>query len=265
MKRKESTDLDNEQLKAFTRISCLIWGDLKKSITMSQESLALVSMLRLEPSSTLERASKVLIERAEKNPPPALSLQHPFYRFSALERFLLGALHSESWNYTRAARTLGVDPKLIEPWIWALRLRFCFQEIQDSGLEYPRGPTRLGASCPEYEVTAPWTQRLLDEEMSHRDRVFIQSHLVGCSQCRQSLELTRRMIFRIDTLIPRLASPEEIEEATTEIGQSWSEGERAFNPSKVTFASSIEAFLQRGSSQFALGILFLGILWMLKN
>jgi hypothetical protein len=255
--------LDKNQLKSFTRISYLIWGDLKKSLTMSQESLAVVSMLRLEPSLVIERASKVLIERAEQNPPSALSLQHPFYRFSALERFLLVALHLENWGYVRIARTLGVDAKLIEPWIWALRIRLCFQEIQDSGLEYPRGPTRLGPACPEYNVSAPWTQRLLDEEMSNRDRIFIQNHLMGCSACRGSLELTRKMIFKIDRLIPEQATREEIEAASEALELSWHEGERVFDPSKVTFAGSLEAFMNQTSTRVALGILCLGILSLL--
>lgn len=257
--------MDKDQFKSFTRIGCLIWGDLKKSLAMSQESLAVVSMLRLDPSLAIERASKILIERAEKNPPPTLALQHPFYRFSALERFLLVALHLENWGYARLARTLGVDAKLIEPWIWALRIRLCFQEIQDSGLEYPRGPIRLGPSCPEYEVTAPWTQRLLDEEMSNRDRIFIQNHLMGCSACRGSLELTRRMIFKIDRLIPAQATNEEIDSAAEELEISWLEGEKVFDPSKVTFAGSIDNFLSHTSSRVALGILCLGLFFILRK
>ncbi len=259
------TDFQKEAFKSFTRISCAVWGDLKKSSVVSQESLALVSMLRLEPSAAIERASKILIERAEKSPPPALSLQHPFYRFSPLERFLLVALHRESWGYSRIARTLGIDPKLIQPWIWALRIRLCFQEIRDTGLEYPRGPTRLGASCPEYVVTAPWTQRLLDEEMSNRDRIFMQNHLMACANCRQSLELTRRMIFKIDSLIPNQASNEEIEEAAEELVESWQEGEKVFDSSKVTFAGSMASFLSLPSTQIALAAFGLGILFLLKR
>ncbi|NDF15210.1 hypothetical protein EB061_07805 [bacterium] len=259
------TDFQKEAFKSFTRISCAIWGDLKKSTVVGQESLALVSMLRLEPSAAIERASKILIERAEKSPPSALSLQHPFYRFSALERFLLVALHRESWGYVRIARTLGIDAKLIEPWIWALRIRLCFQEIQDSGLEYPRGPTRLGASCPEYVVTAPWTQRLLDEEMSNRDRIFIQNHLMACATCRHSLELTRRMVFKIDSLIPNQASNEEIEEAATGLQESWQDSEKVFDPSKITFAGSIASFLSLPSTQIALAVLCIGIVFLWKS
>lgn len=125
-----------------------------------------------------------------------LALQHPFFRLSPIERFLLTALHLERWSYSRVARVMGVEMRLVAPWAWATRMKLIFQESPlASDLEYPKGPTSLGPSCPDFDISQPWTQRLLDDECEKRERAFLQAHLMACSTCRKSLESTRRMVF----------------------------------------------------------------------
>ena len=98
-------------------------------------------------------------------------------------------------------------------------MKFCFQESQ-SELEYPNGPSTLGPSCPDYQPSAPWTQRMMDDELGKPERFYLQSHLMGCEKCRSALERTRKMVFKIETLIPVNDSALEIESASRRIFES---------------------------------------------
>lgn len=243
--------MDKDSIKSLTRISRSLWGDLDRSVQMSEDTLTSVSLLQLSDERTLERASKVMIERAERNPPRLLALQHPFYRLAPVERFLLTALHIEKWSYQKIARILGLELGLIEPWAWAARLKFCFQELE-APVEYPRGPASLGPVCPEYNVSAPWTQRLLDDELGKRERSFMQNHLMGCERCRKSLDLTRRMFFKVESVIPVKDAVHETELATNRIYETWKSGESAFRPIKTTLKQSLVKFLAEPKIQFIL-------------
>ncbi len=248
-------EVDKNDILSLTRIGRSLWGDLDQSVAISEDTLTSVSLLRLSDDRTIERASKVMIELAERNPPAILKLNHPFFRMSPLERFLLTAVHLEKWNYQRVARTLGIDQNLIEPWLWSVRLKFCFQEIQSTGLEYPRGPGALGPVCPEYNATSPWTQRLLDDELGKRERLFLQNHLVGCEKCRKTLEIARKFLFKTESLIPVQDSSREMEQACDRLFQVWKSGEVALRPITVDTRESILRFIAQPKIQFLLAIL----------
>jgi hypothetical protein len=256
--------LDLQSTRTLSRISHSLWGDFNKSIPISEDILSSVGLLHLDGNETLERASRTLIERAEKSPPSLLSLQHPFFRLSPIERFLLTVLHIESWSYARVSRVLGVERRLIAPLAWAARIKFCFQEVPGS-TEYPRGPTRLGHSCPEFVVTEPWTQTFLDEEIGARERMFLQNHLMACDGCRKSLDLTRRMIFKIESMIPVGSSPEDAELAAQRLLETWKSGESAFDPIKTTFKESMIALFAKPGIQTAFAVLTLATFVLLKR
>ncbi len=246
--------MKKDDIRSLTRISRSLWGDVDQSVAISEDTLTSVSLLNLSDDRTIERASKVMIELAERNPPTLLILNHPFYRLAPLERFLLTAAHIEKWSYERLARTLGIEKNLLEPWLWALRLKFCFQETQ-SDLEYPRAPSSLSPTCPEYNASAPWTQRMMDDELGKRERFFLQNHLMGCDKCRKALELTRKMIFKVESLIPVKESSLELESANERIFNSWIEGEVTFRPIKLDTAKTFISFLSQPKVQFLLAAL----------
>ena len=251
--------MDKEAIKSLTRISRSLWGDLEKSVAISEDTLTSVCLLQLSDERTLERASKVMIERAERNPPRLLALQHPFYRLAPIERFLLTALHVEKWTYSKIARILGIEVSLVEPWAWATRIKYAYQELS-TGIDYPRGPASLGANCPEYNMSHPWTQRLLDDELQKRERLFLQNHLLACEKCRKSLELSRKMFFTIEGLIPVKDAHQETEIASERIFQTWRSGESKYRPIKTTFKESLVVFFNQTSVQYAL-LLLLGTMF----
>jgi len=256
IKYKEGVYLVNkEDIRSLTRISRSLWADLDQSVAMSEDTLTSVSLLNLNDDRTIERASKVMIELAERNPPTIFSLNHPFYRLAPIERFLLTAAHIEKWSYERIARTVGIQndqiKTILEPWLWTVRLKFCFQESQ-TGIEYPRGPGSLGPMCPEYNISNPWTQRMMDDELGKPERFFLQNHLMGCEKCRKSLELTRVMIFKVESLIPVQESSQELETANERIFNCWKEGEVTLRPIKTNTGKTIVDFFSQPKVQLIL-------------
>lgn len=241
--------MDKENIRSLTRISRSLWGDLDQSVAMSEDTLSSVSLLNLSDDRTIERASKVMIELAEKNPPTLLILNHPFFRLAPLERFILTATHVEKWAYERIARTLNIENNLIESLLWAIRLKLVFQE-SSLDVEYPRGPGTLGTNCPEYNSSAPWTQRLMDDELGKRERFFLQNHLIACEKCRKCLDLARKMIFKIDSLIPVKESSLELEAATDRVLNTWKIGEVAHRPIKLETSKTVVHFLSQPKIQF---------------
>jgi hypothetical protein len=256
--------LDKDSIKSLTRIGRSLWGDLDRSFAMSEDSLTTVSLLQLSGERTIERASKVMIERAEQNPPRLLALQHPFYRLNPIERFLLTVLHIEKWSYQRIGRILTIETSLIETLAWSARLKLCFQELS-SEIEYPRAPTTLGPVCPEYNISAPWTQRMLDDELGKRERLFLQSHLMGCEKCRNSLNMTRKMFYKIEAVIPVRDAAFEMEVATNRIYDNWKAGESAFRPIRTTFQESIVNFLNEPRIQITIAGLTLFFFYWSKH
>ncbi len=246
--------MNKDDIRSLTRIGRSLWGDLDQSVAISEDTLTSVSLLNLSDDRTIERASKVMIELAERNPPTLLKLNHPFFRLAPIERFLLTTAHIEKWSYDRIARTLGIEKTLLEPWLWSIRLKFCFQETQ-SGLEYPRAPGTLGPSCPEYNASAPWSQRMMDDELGKRERFFLQNHLMSCDKCRKALELTRKMIFKVESLIPVKESSQELELANDRIFNHWKEGEVTFRPIKLETRQTLIRFLSQPKVQFLLAAL----------
>lgn len=263
--RDRDLPVNREDIRSLTRISRSLWGDTDRSVAISEDTLTSVSLLNLSDDGLIERASKVMIERAEKNPPTLLKLNHPFFRLAPIERFLLTALHVETWSYSRIARTLGIEINLIESWAWATRLKYCFQEMEAT-VEYPRGPAQLGPVCPEYNASNPWTQRMLDDELGKRERMFLQSHLMGCDRCMKALDLTKRMFFTVEGLIPVKQSSSEIEYATDRVFHTWKQGEASTRPITTTPRDSLIALFEKPAAQFIFAsLLVFSLYWFTRQ
>lgn len=256
--------MDREQIRSLTRMSLSLWGSSERAFAMSEETLTSVSLFRLSTERTIERAMKTLIERAEQSPKRVLALHHPFYRLAPVERFLLTALHIEKWSYERIARVLRIEISLIETLSWASRLKLCFQEM-NLEIEYPKAPTTLGPMCPEYDLSKPWTQKLLDDELGKRERNYLQSHLMTCSRCVKSLAQTRKLFFKIETFIPASISTAETEVESERIYRSWKAGESAFRPILTTFEQSLVCFLNQPRIQISLAALTLFFFFWSKH
>jgi hypothetical protein len=257
--------VNKDDIKSLTRIGRSLWGDTLRSVAMSEDTLTSVSLLNLSDVHTIERASRVMIERAEKNPPNLLKLNHPFFRMAPIERFLLTALHLEKWSYDRVARTLGIEAELIPTWAWATRLKYCFQELE-ADVDYPHGPASLGPVCPEYNPSAPWSQKFLDDELGKRERLFLQNHLMACDRCRKTLELTRKTFFKIESLIPVKEVSQTIEESNEQLFETWKAGLSTFRPITVKTSESLAKFIAQPHIQLVMaGLLMFIFYWITRS
>ncbi len=96
---------------------------------------------------------------------------------------------------------------------------------------------------------------MMDDELGKRERFFMQNHLMACDQCRKSLELTRKMIFKVESLIPVKESSNELEQANERILNNWKVGEVTFRPIKLETGKTLINFLSQTKVQFLLAAL----------
>jgi hypothetical protein len=256
--------MNTDDIQSLTRIGRSLWGDLQISMNISEDTLSHVSLLNLTDERAIERASKVMLERAERTPPSLLKLNHPFFRLSPIERFLLTALQIEKWDYIRIGRTLGIDHSLVENLAWATRLKYSFQ-LLNLEIDYPHGPASLGPVCPEYNPTSPWSQRMLDDQLPRRERLFLQNHVMGCDRCRKILHQTKNLFYKIESTIPVRENSPDLQAAADRILETWKRGDYSVSPMKWTVMDSLVSFGNQTKVQLAMGALLILILYASRN
>jgi hypothetical protein len=197
-----------QDLQTFAQLGTALWVAPERARPVVIETLSAVSLLDLSGERAMDRATAILLKRAESRgavEATRISLStgqfgNPFFKLSALERFVLVTLHSGRWSYARMARVTGLSAEDVESLAWRSRVRLG----AESGV-LSAGPKSLGVACPEYDFERPWTQRFLDEEMpSSRDRLFLQNHVMACDVCRHALNRCRDLYFHTEKMIPTL-------------------------------------------------------------
>ncbi len=168
----------------------------------------MVSLQDLCSERMIERMGRGLLERAERGL-AAIAPQSPFYRLSAHERFVLGALHQARWSYARVARVLELEENQVAELAWGARLQLATAPGTSLRVPFPSAAAP-GMECPEYHPGRPWTQRFLDEELSPRERAFLQGHAEGCMGCRKTLERAREFYHGVGKWVPRLTDEERV-------------------------------------------------------
>jgi len=242
----------NEDLKTFSRMGNAFWEDRGTAQRNTMETLSAVSLLDLNPERSLERTVSALLDRAVRDAPAGLTLanlgriHHPFFRLSAVEKLLLVALHCGRWSYARLARILSVTPEWVEETAWNARLQLAPAQT------YPAGPAHPGPSCPEYHPRRPWTQRLLDEEMrGSGERVFMQTHLMACDSCQQSLNRCRDLYFKLEGMLAERVGQSDF---TAQLEEVLREGKPLRSVTDWTVGESLRVFVRRWDVQVALGL-----------
>ncbi len=256
-----------EEWRSLAQIGQALWVDPAISRRRMLETLELVSLLRLQDERLLERASSALLDRAMRENEGIVSalLADPFFRLLPEERLILSALHSERWSYRRLARILGCTEEQVAGRAWKLRVHLASQS-----LDHRRPLASLGAagtaarkpSCPEFDSWNPWTQRFLDEELSGRERIFLQNHLMACDDCRQALNRCRDLYFQVDAMVPRAhLSKEDQERELRELAEALQDLSRRISPSETTWRDAIRAFLRRTDAQLLIAATLTALVW----
>ena len=190
--------------RCLPQISQALWSDNDRSQSLAIESFATVSLLDLPFERTVERTTKILIDRANQMGTGVNreALSNPFYRLSAELRVILVALHVARWSYERLARLLDQTPEEVARAAWKARVHLASQSpIRKPNRSYPSGH-KLGPNCPEYDPDAPWAQKFLDEQLGQNEQLFFQNHLMACDGCRIALNRCRDLYYQIEELLP---------------------------------------------------------------
>lgn len=187
------------------RVGGALWPDPEQRDFIVTDVFSSMSLLGLSEGEFVERTVQHLLEKANSITSPGHRVRdlqqgdgtfRKFYGLDPRERLILVLLHSEHWDYAKIARLLGVTSNVIEATAWRLRIQM--------SSKYPLAPTMATPSCPEYDVHQPWIQRFLDDEYSKSsEKLFLQNHLMACSDCRRALQSCRDLYYRVDSMIPR--------------------------------------------------------------
>jgi hypothetical protein len=195
-------------LQTLAELAAALWVAPEEARPVVVETLSAVSLLELSQDKAIERATAVLLKRAEARGAIAATRSAlsrgqfgaPFFMLSPAERFTLVALHSGRWSYARISRIMNIAEDEVEALAWRSRQLLG----ADAGL-IAAGPKTLGVSCPEYDFEKPWTQRFLDEEISGgQQRMFLRNHLMACDVCRTALNRCRDLYFTAEKMLPVL-------------------------------------------------------------
>ncbi len=209
-----------EDLQLISTLGQALYADPSQAQSRSLETVAAVSTLaEVSDEQFLERALGLMLHQAERDGLRAnrSGVSNPFFRLSPKERFVLFLLHSGRASYKRLSRLMGISVEDIQTLAWIGRTQIASSPEVRLHAPHPTGSSHLKHSCPEYDSSRPWTQRLLDDEMNAQDLAFIQNHTSICSDCNRSLRAAREFYYGVEKLIPMTPLKESAEKLGEQI------------------------------------------------
>lgn len=243
----------------ITHLGKALYAQPELAHMRSAETVAAVSTLsRLNEEQSFEKALKILLDRAvrEGTNATASGISKPFFRLSAEERAVLALLHSGKISYTRLAKVLNLDKEDLEKLAWNSRIKVGSSPEISKIAPVPPGTSKSKPSCPEYYPDRPWTQKLLDDELSTQELLFIQNHTMVCDTCRRSLELARKFYYEVEKQIP-FWNPLDAELIRANLRRASIRSGRP--PSDLTVKEALSVFFEKTEIRIALGVFLIGL------
>lgn len=194
-----------EDLNLISKLGRALYANPAQAESRSIETVAAISTLReVSDDGFLERALALMLHQAERDGSRTgtARIENPFFRLSPKERFVLFLLHSGRVSYKRLARLIESAPETIQSIAWIARTRIAEAPEVRLSAPHPTGSSRLKQSCPEFDPSRPWTQKLLDDEMGTAELAFLQNHTAVCADCRRALSRTREFYYAVEKWIP---------------------------------------------------------------
>lgn len=244
--------LHEGQIEKLGRLGSALWSDPDQKIRATHQAVEAIALIPGTDEALMGTAAQAMLKRAlrESRERQAESLEIPFYHLSSIERFALMAV-SVGWSYLDLARLMEMAPDQVGQLLWNARIDLGAR----LGVKHPVGSGK-GPSCPEYKMEEPWTQKFLDEEISVRERLFLQNHLMACDSCRRCLEGARKLYYAVEKVLPGL-EPKQKEQLLF-AHQTFVQGRSERFPELRSFGESVIAFILKNREiQWMLSALFL--------
>jgi hypothetical protein len=242
-----------EDLNLVSILGQSLWTDPEQSGSIARETVSAVSFLETQPERAIEKTAQALLDRANK--------KGMYTRFATglnslfpEERFILLALHSGRWSYERISRVVREPVEMVQSLAWNARVYLALSH-------YPAAPSKSSPQCPEYDPKRPWTQKIIDEEVSGQQKLFLQTHLSHCVSCREALMRAKEVYYKVQALIESQQSSANpgLSEQLQRIAE---QGYKARNPGTRDLGDHLGTFFGRTEVRIVLLIWALGMLWL---
>lgn len=241
--------MERDDYLALSSIGQALWAESDRSQRMALDTYSAVALLGLDGEKVLEKTAQALLQRAVNDGTSATApgVQQGFYRLSAEERLILSALHHGKWGYARLARILGVSELQVAELAWGARLDLATTPGFHRLAPHPSGSSHHSSECPEYNTSRPWTQAFLDQELSGRERLFLQQHVLQCQRCQNALSSARQLYYDAANLVPQAPAGSSWLGYWQQVDQA---AELRLDPSKITLGQSLRIFLGREETRW---------------
>lgn len=251
--------MKSEDLQLISTLGQALYANLAQAQSRSLETVAAISTLsEISDEQFLERALGLMLHQAERDGlrSSRSGISNPFFRLSSKERFVLFLLHSGRASYKRLSRLMGIPTEEVQTLAWIARTQIASSPEVRLQAPHPMGSSNLKHSCPEYNSSRPWTQKLLDDEMNSQELAFIQNHTAVCSDCGRALRGAREFYYGVEKMIPLTPVTEGTEQLGLRIQQALRRGkiQSGHLPTDLTFWEATKLFLQRRENLIWLGV-----------
>lgn len=248
-----------EDLQLISTLGQALYANPAQAESRSFETVAAISTLdSMTEEQFLDRALGLMLHQAERDGlrSNVEGVASPFFRLSAKERFVLFLLHSGRVSYKKLAVVLGTTPEEIQTVAWNARTQIASSPELRRQAPHPSGSSHLKHSCPEFDLTRPWTQKLLDDEMNSKELTFIQNHTSICADCRRALSTTRELYYAVERMVPMKAYPARTTAMEVRLKKAirkrWMDTGQF--PKDLTFFETLGLFLSRRENAIWLSI-----------
>lgn len=260
--------MKSEDLQLISTLGQALYANPAQAQSRSLETVAAISTLaEVSGEQFLERALGLMLHQAERDGirSNVSGISNPFFRLSPKERFVLFLLHSGRASYKRLSRLMGISVEDVQTLAWIARTQIASSPEVRLQAPHPMGSSNLKQSCPEYDSSRPWTQKLLDDEMNSQELAFIQNHTAICRDCGRVLRATREFYYGVERLIP--LTP--VKDGTEQLGERMKAVVRRGQiqagqlPKDLTFFEAARLFLMRRENLIWICVAALLLVWLI--
>lgn len=251
--------MKSEDLQFISTLGQALYANPAQAQSRSLETVAAISTLaEISESQFLERALGLMLHQAERDGLRSnlSGISNPFFRLSPKERFVLFLLHSGRASYKQLSRLLGITSEEVQTLAWIARTQIASSPEVRLQAPHPMGSSNLKQSCPEYDSSRPWTQKLLDDEMNNQELSFIQNHIAICRDCGRTLNATREFYYGVEQLIPLTPAKVQTEQLGMQLKAVLRRGQIKSGqlPTDLTFSEAFSLFFTRRENLIWMGI-----------